>query len=305
VTFHHQITTSRHDQIVPLLICLGIWLAMSGAAAAQPAPLDEVLARARAYVVEFEREFALVSSEERYAQRADGELSGARRGEVRTDLRSIYIIARSADGSGWTPFRDVLRVNGNRVHDRDERLAELFLSPSPTSSEQASRIMDESARHNIGSVLRTINVPVLAILFLLPDHAERFVFEDAGVERVGRETARVIAYEERRYPTLVRTSYGLDQPSSGRLWIAPATGRVLKTEHVTDGAEIQATITTTYRWDEALSLMVPARMDEEYRGYFASGRIRGTATYSNYRRFSVVTDERISEPSRKPPGGRH
>lgn len=290
-----------------LSIYLAIWVSLSAPAAAlaQAPPvapdLQALLEKARAYVVEFEREFALVSSDERYTQRAEGELGGTRRGEIRTTLQSVYVIARSADGTGWTPFRDVVRVNGYRVHDRDERLAKLFLEPSPTSAEQASRIMDESARHNIGSVLRTINIPVLAILFLMPEHADRFHFADGGTERIGRDTARVIAYEERRYPTLVRTNYGLDQPSVGRIWVDPATGRVLRTEHITEGAEIRATITTTYRWDAKLGMMVPARMDEEYRGYFTDGRIRGTATYSNYRRFTVATDERIAEPARKPP----
>ena len=304
VTFHHYITTSRDHQIPYLLIYLVIYLAMSGSASAQASAVEDLVVKARAYVVEFERAFALVSSDERYTQRAEGELSGSRRGEIRTDLQSVYVIARAADGSGWTPFRDVLRVNGYRVHDRDERLADLFLAPSSSNAAQAGRIMDEGARHNIGTVLRTINIPVLAILFLMPEHEGRFVFEDRGTERVGRETARVLAFEERRYPTIVRTNYGLDQPSMGRIWIDPATGRVLKTEHITEGAEIQATITTMYRWDEKLSMMVPARMDEEYRGYFATGRIRGTATYTNYRRFSVATDEQIGEPVRKPPGDR-
>jgi len=306
VTFHHHITTSRDRQIPYLWISLVISLVISlstttlpwgvVSAQAQTESVDALVAKARAYVVEFEDAFALVSSEERYTQRAEGELSGGRRGEIRTSLESVYVIARAADGSGWTPFRDVLRVNGYRVHDRDERLAELFLTPSPSNAAQAGRIMDESSRHNIGTVLRTINIPVLAILFLLPEHDGRFVFEDAGTERVGRETARVLAYEERRYPTLVRTNYGLDQPSRGRFWIDPGTGRVLKTEHVTEGAEIEATITTTYRWDGKLSMMVPARMNEEYRGYFATGRIRGTATYANYRRFSVATGEQITKP---------
>ncbi|MDP1570951.1 MAG: hypothetical protein Q8L86_13220 [Vicinamibacterales bacterium] len=281
------------------MIYLLIYLAMSGVAFAQAPAIDELVAKARAQVVEFQQAFVLVSFDERYVQRADGELSGVLRGEVRTNLTSAYVIARSADGTGWTPFRDVLRVNGYRVHDRDKRLTDLFEKPSPTTAAQARRIMDESSRYNIGTVLRTINIPVLAILFLLPEHDARFAFEDGGTDRVGRETARVITFEERQYPTLVRTNHGLDQPSSGRFWIDPATGRVLKTEHITEGAEIEATIATTYRWDEKLSMMVPARMDEEYRGYFATGRIRGTATYSNYRRFSVATDEQIV----KPPGG--
>lgn len=267
-----------------------------------PVPFEQVLARARAYAVEYDRQFSLLASDERYVQRAEGELSGLRRGgELRQELFSAYVIARAPDGSGWTPFRDVLRVNGYRVHDRDQRLAELFLKPSPSSAEQATRIMEEGARHNIGTVHRTINIPVLALLFLMPERAAQFEFTDGGTERVGRDVARVIVFREVRYPTVVRNRFGLDQPSSGRIWVEPATGRVVRTEHVTDGLEIRATVRTTYRADEKLGVMVPARMDEEYRSHFAGGRITGTATYENYRRFTVQTEERLGEP-RRPPG---
>jgi len=283
----------------PLAILLALLLP-APAAAQTTSGVDALVARAQAYAQEFERAFALVSSEERYSQHAKGDLSGNARGRSETTLQSVYVIARAADGSGWTPFRDVVRVDGHPVHNREERLAELFLTPSAADTAQASRIMEESARHNIGVVRRTINIPVLAILFLMPEHADRFVFEDAGTARVGRDTARVVSFEEQRYPTLVRTTFGVDQPSQGRLWIEPETGRILKTEHVTEGAEIHSVVTTTYRWDETLAMMVPARMDEEYRSYFAGGRIRGTATYANYRRFSVTTDERVAEPT--PPG---
>ena len=50
----------------------------------------------------------------------------------------------------------------------------------------------------------------------------------------------------------------------GRVWVAPQTGRVLRTEFqlVSSGAE--AVIAVDYKEDEALGLLVPVRMTEAY-----------------------------------------
>jgi hypothetical protein len=43
------------------------------------------------------------------------------------------------------------------VRDRDQRLEQLFLNPSATTSTQVVRILEESARYNIGDIRRTVN----------------------------------------------------------------------------------------------------------------------------------------------------
>ena len=70
-------------------------------------------------------------------------------------------------GEGWTPFRDVFERNGQKLRDREERLAKLFLNGASRSSfDQARQIMLEGARYNIGTIERTINLPTLPLVFL-------------------------------------------------------------------------------------------------------------------------------------------
>ena len=55
-----------------------------------------------------------------------------------------------------------------------ERLSNLFLQPAATAMDQARRIAAESSRYNVGVLRRTINVPVMPLVFLEPDVQPRF-----------------------------------------------------------------------------------------------------------------------------------
>jgi hypothetical protein len=322
VTSHHQITTSRHDQIVPLLICLGIWLPLSGALSAHSeAPAeDPLVATARAYVEDFEARFVSVVSEERSEQdlRAPigvGSVPSTLRGvpgggtltenvvateeRTRRRLRASYIIVRAETGLGWMPFRDVVEVDGREIPDRVGRLLEIFRGQGPADLEQARRLMDESARHNLGDTGRTLNIPVLGLLFLHPDQAGRVAFTYEREERVARRQARVFAFQETGWPTLVRGPDDGELPSRGRVWLEAGTGRILKTEHIVDAGTMVATVTVTYREEPALAMLVPDRMEEAYVHAGRTESLRVTATYTNYQRLRVTTDEEITP--RKPP----
>ena len=48
-----------------------------------------------------------------------------------------------------------IELNGKKVRDRDERLERLFRHPSPSALERARKILEESARYNIGGATRT------------------------------------------------------------------------------------------------------------------------------------------------------
>ena len=116
-------------------------------------------------------------------------------------------------------------------------------------------------------------------------------------------TAWALAFEERVRPTLVQTTGGADLPMSGRLWIDSATGTVLKTEMSVADSSVIATVAVEFREDTSLDLWVPAEMTEYYKATMSSDEIRCTATYKNYRKFSVSTDEEIEKPpTKKPPG---
>ncbi len=67
------------------------------------------------------------------------------------------------DYQGWLGLRDVLRVNGKIVQDHETRLQERLLSPSSIALEQARRVTEERARHNIGVIRRNINSPAILL----------------------------------------------------------------------------------------------------------------------------------------------
>lgn len=197
------------------------------------------------------------------------------------------------------PFRDVFDVAGRAVADRDDRLAKLFLAPSATSLDQASRIMADSTRHNLGTVARTVNIPTLALMFLHADIRPRFDFERKGAEVLHGRTAWQIDYRERERPTLIRTTGGRDLAMTGTLWVDPETGVVLKTSMTAADPAVRAVVTTSYREETGVGLWVPDQMEDDYKAARDVDEVTGVATYTNVRRFNVSTDEVLRRP---PPG---
>lgn len=272
------------------------------------AQTSAVLDRARADAVEYELQFSSLVAEERYVQEVRTPRAWTRRPstivapysrDARQELRSTYLIVASEEG--FVPFRDVFEVNGTRVHDRIDRLTRLFQDARGARLDLARQIMIESTRHNIGPVERTINIPVLAMLFLLPRHAQHFEFAPEKTERVNGRPATVFRFAEVGRPTLIKTGTPpSDMPSSGRVWIETSTGRVLRTEHDADAGNVRATVTVDFREDKRFPFLVPDRMQEVYRIPGVIGTVRGLATYSNYQRVQVDTDEKIAVP-KKPP----
>ena len=217
---------------------------------------------------------------------------------------------RPEDAGGWVQFRDVFEVDGRPVRDRAERLTRLFLDPSEAAGNQIARIIQESARYNIGDIQRTINVPVLPLMMLERENQRRFRFKrlDDPIETDARERTRdlpespnfavstevwVVSYEETRKPTLIQLAGGGDIASKGRFWIEPRTGQVLMGELVTENADLRAQINVSYQSEPLLGLFVPVEMRERYTSTRRATVIEGTATYDRFRRFEVKTDEEL------------
>ena len=295
------------------VLAASIATALGGAAFAQPAATAErLLDKATAYVAEYEKAFSLLVSEEYYVQEIRRPLNpganlsranpggGMQGGDVRSRrvLRSDYLLVQLGPGAGWMPFRDVYELDTNRVRDREDRLAKLFLANQAERFELADRIMAESTRHNLGNVSRTINIPTLAVMFVHPRVRDRFTFVLDGEELFGDRPVKRLRYRETTRPTLIKTTRGRDLVLEGQLWIDEETGAVVKTALTAADPAVRATVMVTFRRDEPLAIWVPQQMDEYYKAQNALDEIFATATYSNVRRFEVNTDEKI----RKPPG---
>lgn len=268
--------------------------------------LASVLKQTAAYVADYQAKLGGIVAEERYRQRVVNSMTASRPRNAplvplfqARELKSDLLLVRLAGDDRWIQFRDVFEVDGQPVRDRDERLYRLFIEPTSGAQLQAKQIQDEGSRYNIGPLFRTINVPILALIFVDAEHQSRFRFKrvSPGDLRLLAPYARepdiwAIDYRETSKRTLIRGDSDRDLPSTGRVWIDSTNGRVLKTELRSGDTSVRAQIAVTYRSEPGLDLLVPGEMKEMYVIPRSMTRIEGTAVYSRFRQFKVVTTEK-------------
>ena len=248
--------------------------------------LPTLLQRLGRYVDVYERDLAMVVSEENYLQQIQTRFAAF--GTQRT-LRSDLLLSKTTE-LGWVGFRDVFEVDGKPVRDRSDRLVQLFLSPTAESRDQVRRVVEESARLNVGWVNRTINVPTMVLQFARSAEQHRSEFKRGGTDKLKSIATREIRFQEKALPRVIDTPDGA--ASEGRFWIEEATGRVVKTELRLTTNRITASVVVAYELQPQTKLWVPVEMEEYYS---APNRpaITGRATYKNFRQFNVTVAERI------------
>ena len=288
-----------------LVAVAGVTLHTAALPAQEPLTVDEVIARAAAYVEDFVEQLSTVVMEEDYRQTSYRNRGG---NATRTRLVSEFLLMRVQGIGEWIGFRDVFEVDGRQIRDRQDRLATLFLGDATTALAQAQRIAQESARYNLGSTGRTFNVPTYALFFLHPSNTRRFRFEKAGEGCADENTAWDIRFEEIEYPTLTRGFEGISLPSHGRFCLDPMSGRVIETQlelyHPSTGLGRPATdamATVRFALEPRLNLWVPLEMRERYSERIG-GSTSSTARYRNYRQFSVSVSEDSAQEPIVPPG---
>jgi hypothetical protein len=262
---------------------------------AQETPLNVLLDRAARYVTTFLDRFTNVVTEERLEQRFTT-LSGTEQRILRSDLLFIKAGPGALD---WSEWRDVFEVDGRPVRDREDRLLKLFAAPTAASEGQARRLLEDGARYNIGPP-RDTNTPVLPLLFLLPAIQPAFEFSVEATQEIGGVGTRVLRFEERGRPTVVRGTRNEDRPATGRFWVEDS-GRVLKSEMAIVFGGNSWRMTTSFSDDPALGLAVPVEMLERFEVDFQV--VTGRATYDRFRAFSVSTGERVGQSSTGETGG--
>ena len=284
-----------------LAAALALVIAMPvGASKAEEPTLAMVLARAGAYLADYYQKLSGIVAEEHYRQNVTK--TSPRSGRVSRqfrELRSDLLLVKAGDENLWLQFRDVFEVDRKPIRDRDDRLHKLFLTAAPDARSQAERIQMESARYNIGPLMRTINIPTLALLFFDAELQSRLVFGRVNAGNVKRFASLaderaiwLIEYKETAADTLVKGDKGRDIPSFGRAWIDSATGRILRTELVSQDFDVRATIDVVYRPEAGLAVLVPGEMRETYMIRRNEVRIDGRAEYTRFRQFTVTTSEK-------------
>jgi hypothetical protein len=272
----------------------------AGGTQAQSPSLDDVLRRAAAYVDRFHTQLSGIVAEETYTQWVVATSYGneSLQPSRSTTLRADLVLVKASDANRYVELRDVFEVNGTPIRARDARVERLIGSNAPDTPTQLGAIIRESARHNIGSIERTINTPLMALLFLQADFQERFKFRhdrkqapvfgvpraqewnDAAVFRVSTEMW-TIEFEERGGRTVIRDTSGRNLPARGRFWINPANGAVLISELRVETGSVRAQVTVSYQSEPLMGLLVPVEMREAYER--RGERIDGHAVYGRFR----------------------
>jgi hypothetical protein len=266
----------------------------------QDPPLDLVLARAAEYVDTYQKRLAAIVAEEQYRQQV---ISSSRPGRISgrqyRELRSDVLLVKPGEGDSWLQFRDVFEVDRKPVRDRDQRLYKLFVEAKADREAQAQTIQQESARYNIGPLHRTVNIPIMGMLFFDRPNQAQSAFkrvESGNVKALAALAAPAdiwtVEFKETQPGTLVRGAWGRDVPSHGRAWIDHTTGRILRTEQISADTFVRGEIDVTYRTETGLDVLVPGEMRENYIVVQQNTVINGHATYTRFRRFIVTTTEK-------------
>src|SRR5581483_4002020 len=200
--------------------------AQNEAAAREDAAVQPILRRAAGYVRDLREQLNGIVADESYEQSVNNPFaagSGARR-----SIRSEVLFMTLPDIPDLVFVRTVQTVDGRKVPDSTERLDRLFNDPPANPSSYLMQLKQESARFNIGAVLRTTGDPAFALRFLDPKIVPRFAFTRAGTERIGAVDALKLAFAEQDYPTLIAVN-GVSVPASGVVWVNASDGTLLRT----------------------------------------------------------------------------
>jgi hypothetical protein len=205
----------------------------------------------------------------------------------------VLLVPHPAEPRNWLFFRDVLEVDGKAIPNHQDRLNRLFLNPTAANWELVREIAHADRQYHLpGSTAAEANP---FVMFALMDRAywPRLTFsrgrEDRGVAP-GTWTLLIDELPSKEAPILTAA------PARGTVWIEAATGRILRTELRLDNDFGGTTSRTRFRYDDTLMVTVPVEMRTAWRPQ-RTALVEGTARYSNFRRFSVSTDESLKGDS--------
>lgn len=264
----------------------GISLLCSVTAQSRPT-LEQLLGRLDSYLLEYETQLSSVVADERFEQALWG--YGAKSLFRSATLESEVAFMRLPGGAEWLGFREVKRVNWKPVKPGGTSILDVLASSSGDLT-KAREIAKASSRHNLG-LPRTINVPTAPLEIIHPLHRGAHHYRLAADDSVRGTRTVVIEFEETGRPALLRDGRtGENLVSSGRVWVAPASGAVWRVEWLYELEDRRVNSLTPrlrveFESNKTLGIMVPTSMTETFSEQ--GGRGEGRATYKNFRRFGT------------------
>lgn len=240
---------------------------------ARPGDEPPALVKLRTYLDTYEAQISELIADELFDQRFLRGVDSERR-----LLVSEVGFLRLPGNLEWIGQRRVLSVDGRAVRTTSGPLAEEFAKRSDIA--RALTIAGENAKFNLGKP-RSINVPTLPLDLLSRRSAAALVVVGTGVRRLDKQPAATISLREPGPGTLVASGPDRFAQVTIHATVHPATGALLTARVDLRLAEENAThrIEVDFGPHASLGLLVPTELRETFLS------VRGTATYSNFRRF--------------------
>ena len=249
--------------------------------AAQPADLDAVLERLDVYLEKYEAELSAVVADEELIQETDGRL-GRR---MNRRLHSEIAFVRLPAGLEWMGFRNVQRLDGKPLVGV-KPLPELLATTSADGLKQASILVNESAKYNLGNP-RTINMPNLPLELLSRKYRHRYETIHKGRSKLrGHATDEVELMEIGEDPIVYNE--GRLMKTRVRAWVDAGSGALWRAEvelRVPGDHRNPTWLRVDFALDKALQIIVPVTMRERFNWVADTGT--SLATYTNFRRFQT------------------
>jgi hypothetical protein len=254
---------------------------------AQPGarPVAQVLDEVAGFMRDLVGRLSSVVAEERFrmTMRARGVPENQR---IVSDFMLVRYPGSNAD---WQTFRDVRSVNGRSINGQAEQIQRLFLAPIGDALERAGEIGRAGEQY-----VPPLFNPLMALAFLQADLHSRFRFRVERPQQGQPPRTTRLEFVEVAQPSTVRAG-GRNVPLQGSALIEDGTGRVLETRMRIGSSPALTTVTVRFRHDERLGVMLPDEMQASGVGA-RNVDWDGVATYENFRRFDVRTDESLQLP---------
>jgi len=288
-----------HAHLTRLVVACLIAALLGVVPIAQTDPLADLLRRAAEFSQNFARDAATLVADESCQQsefrltrgpvaRNEQEVQTLGRQSWRAEIAWVQTPELEKVGHPWLEIRDVFEARGKMTSAGEPRLASLFRLRSEQRLEEARRIVGESARFNIGPVRRNWNASAVPLLVLHPVNTSRFTFRKKPSDTTDRgRLVRIIEYEEKTTPTLIRLENDQNTAASGEIWLDATTGEVLRSVLRCGQPSYTGQLTVTYRRDKRLGLRVPSEMKERFESAGGGSWVEGSCKYSNFRRFET------------------
>ena len=284
--------------LVTVLALLAVWQA-APQEVSPPSSTDVayLVATASRWTARFEQGLSGLLFRERYLQKIDGAslrtqgtISSRASGRELFTEANVFLLRADATRE-FVLFRDVYSRNGRDVADHTQRLEKLLVEGTAKSFEQARRLTDASAANNVGFVTRNINIPTLAFRYLEASRIRGVQFRRAGEETVDGLPTAIVEFQEIATPTLVRGTNDSDLPASGRYWIHPGSGAVVRAHVAFEALDVTGRMEVDLTLHRGLAAWVPEEMTEIWRG--KGQRVMGFGQYDRFARLNVSTAEVI------------